>query len=551
MKSITFLVLGLFVNLSLWAQISECSCAWPGIQMEENELKAYVDNCGVLYFNPNGVHGFEAPKGSNKNAFCASSLWLGGQDDFGELRLAAAAYDELKGDYIPGPIVPGDKEICLDFDMQFRVEGYAIQSFIQKFEFQKGEIDLEDIPESILQWPGRNNPYFDLFELPEDIELAPFFDVMGDGIYDPTEGDHPSIDPEIACHWADEMVWWVMNDETEHKHTSTEAAGIEIGVLSYAFDSPNYLLAHSTYVQYTIRNKGKWNYDDFYFGIFLDFLLGEMSNDVMGCLPAENMAYVYQGSFPDAGSEGYGDETVLLGTKILEAPKPDSEDHLVNSFVNMNYDYTVHGYPEKPVEYINVMKGLRRNGDPMFPFDNGFNASTNFFQEGNPKDWPYDVKSSTSRGLLSIHPKELKSGDEFQVSLVSYFTAEHDYSNPNPDLSDFFKDAQSLQEDFDYPVSKECLEGYVSINQLIGNSISDIIVQTCISSELNLKDSPLYSSLSSGRLELIDLNGRSVYLNNINSGQLNYSIPTISSGVYMLQLKDGSKVVGQQKVVKM
>ena len=61
-------------------------------QLDINNVRALLHNGGDMWWDLVGNPRYEVPKGSNRHSMFASSLWIGGLDDAGQLRVAAQTY---------------------------------------------------------------------------------------------------------------------------------------------------------------------------------------------------------------------------------------------------------------------------------------------------------------------------------------------------------------------------------------------------------------------------------------------------------------------------
>ena len=156
----------------------------------------------------------------------AGAVWLGGYDPVGNLKLAAQTYRTgNRNDFWPGPLDPQKGTIgidtCAKWDKHFQVLGENITAHLKEYNnaITSGtELDCKKIPEDLLGWPARGNPYFKNihgFDLPNTSQgLAGFFDRDGDGMYNPCKGDYPIIEIRgcNAPQYPDEMTFWIYND---------------------------------------------------------------------------------------------------------------------------------------------------------------------------------------------------------------------------------------------------------------------------------------------------------------------------------------------------
>src|SRR5690606_8228303 len=156
-------------------------------------------------------------------------LWVGGLVD-GQLRISAADYPSggRSWEFWPGPLddagnPPAD---CAEYDRLWKVSRTDIELYEQT------GMAVPDLAE----WP---------FHLG-----APVLDGDGDPAnYDLAAGDRPDIR-------GDQGIWWVMNDAgNEHTTTDSPPLGMEVRVLAFAYDRPDY--EHATFYEYTFVYKGQ------------------------------------------------------------------------------------------------------------------------------------------------------------------------------------------------------------------------------------------------------------------------------------------------------
>src|ERR1019366_8804228 len=122
------------------------------------------------------------------------------------LRIAAQTYRQNGNDYYPGPLSNGTASIgtqrCLDFDKIWSVQYVDINNFRND-----PTIWSNNQSDDIHTWPWQGNVL-----LGEAAYLAPFFDVNGNGIYEPNKGEYPTFDQNKTNNIPDQMMFWVYND---------------------------------------------------------------------------------------------------------------------------------------------------------------------------------------------------------------------------------------------------------------------------------------------------------------------------------------------------
>ena len=87
-----------------------CSPATGATYLELNNVRAMIQTGGDMWWDLQGKAKYEIPKGSGKTALFAGSIWIGGTDLNGQLKLAAQKFRQEGFDYWPGPLVTGGEE---------------------------------------------------------------------------------------------------------------------------------------------------------------------------------------------------------------------------------------------------------------------------------------------------------------------------------------------------------------------------------------------------------------------------------------------------------
>ncbi|MGB1206612.1 MAG: hypothetical protein ACPG5B_13245 [Chitinophagales bacterium] len=235
MKQLSIFLLLLILNLP--TSIAQ-NCELPSVyaKLNINNVEASFPHGGGLWRSPGFDQNYLVPKPQNNetpiNALFSGDLWIGGIDSFGILKFAGQSY--YNEEYWAGPLNENgqiENDNCSHFNRFWKVNGETITEFRTAFAQNGNTLPINEIAESILKWPGRNNPHFSNFELPQDQDLAPFWDFDNDGNYDPLQGDYPVIDGEHSPLYADQMIWWIFNDNGgQHNTTNGEALRMEIHV---------------------------------------------------------------------------------------------------------------------------------------------------------------------------------------------------------------------------------------------------------------------------------------------------------------------------------
>ncbi len=322
-----------------------CMPATGSTYLDINNVRALIHTGGDMWWDLIGAAEYEVPKGSGKHSLFAGAIWLGGIDQNSQLRLAAQRFRQVGVDYWPGPlIVPGADmastipEICLEFDKHFVITKSEVAMFRDWFnadpETQAQEFPGYEIPDIILNWPAHGNV------AGYDYYLAPFFDVNGDGYYNPyDDGDYPlyDLDGILPCGtppafqiprlFGDQTLWWVFNDNGNiHTETGGSAIGVEIRAQAFAF-STNDEINNMTFYNYQIINRSTYTLSETYFGIWTDADLGSAWDDYLGCDVSRGLGYVYNGDEMDGTGAGqtYGAQPPAIGIDFFAGPYQDPD----------------------------------------------------------------------------------------------------------------------------------------------------------------------------------------------------------------------------------
>ncbi len=391
---------------------SECAPALAHATLTVNNVIAHVGAGGEIFFDSDvNSGGYEVPKNSGIYSIFAGANWMGAQNEEGNLKLAATTYRKgpagtALDDFWPGPLNDDGtttKDQCALYDKIWSITKAEIADF--KLDIQDGTLDME-LSDDFLNWEG------------------PFVDEDGDEAYQPQNGDYPDIR-------GDEARWYVINDKGNvHTASQGEALGVEIATMVYAFNTNE--LNHSTFVEYTINNKSGDNYNNTYFGTWLDPDLGEFSDDYIGCDTLRNLAICYNGDdFDDQGSNpsspsGYGANPPFVGLQIIDGIQNEAGLKLgMTSFIYYK-DEALEGEtnpqtdPKAATEFYQFLKGEWKDGTPLSYGREGFNMGspdvTTYAYPGEPSNsqgWSECVEANEAgdrKFVVASGPFEMTAG---------------------------------------------------------------------------------------------------------------------------------------------
>ena len=326
-----------------------CESARTSTDLALNNVVARVHTGGDMWWDLQGKAKYEVPKGSGIHSLYCSAIWVGGKDANGQLKLAAQRYRQDGIDYWPGPLIVSGAEIasvsadiCREYDKHFCIAKQQVKDFREWYRCST-DPDCENdpdyvVPDIIRDWPahGPAGGY--------DYNLAPFYDMDGDGYYDYSKGDFPYFefinegiteDPDClrprgqaARLFGDYTMWWVYNDKGNvHTETGGAAIGFEFRAQAFAFQT-NDALNDMTFYNYRIINRSTYTLYNTYFGVFVDGDLGNARDDYTGCDVQRGLGFFYNGDDNDdteSGVLGYGSQPPAIGIDFFEGPYQDPD----------------------------------------------------------------------------------------------------------------------------------------------------------------------------------------------------------------------------------
>lgn len=403
MKTI-FTILSLLLATASFGQFASA-------QFEFNNFGWHQNTDGRMFHDRlNSMPGLEVPLGSDIHALFSSSLWLSGERPDGSIAAAAQTYCQSNNCvYTPGPLKTdgsgeSDMQTEMAFDVFWRVSRDQIETHIAYYDCLNDPNcdtsasfpDGYEIPWDLNFWPAHGDTSSGYAAY-----IAPFTDYNDDGLYNPEDGDTPLILGDYATFSV--------------AHTATDVLAFnggvpaEIHTMVYGFDSEETALQNTLFVQHKVIHRGAEVLSDMYLSIFDDYDLGNPFNDLTGTDVARSMTYVYNGTDNDADTpavNGYGEEEVYFGTRILAGPLRDA-DGIDNA--PLSPDFPVYGNqtigwgdgvpdnerlglaysliinntgagappattdPGLPIEYFQMMRGRWKDGSPLTFGGSGYN----------------------------------------------------------------------------------------------------------------------------------------------------------------------------------
>lgn len=287
--------------------------------LDINLVKARINCNGNHFWNPEGGAEYIVPKTSDQSALFSFGFIAGGLDAGEELHLAGQRYNSDKMDFWPGPVT----DISQVSNMQDSIWNRVWKLNRSEVEYHRHHwwqsgYQLNPV---IANWPGNGDT-----ALGQADQLAPFYDLNANGLYEPLAGDYPLIK-------GDQTVFFILND-TRRPHTETGGIpmGIEIHGMAYAFDcTSDSALLYTTFLHYDIYNRSYQTYHNAWFGTFVDTDLGYAWDDYVGSDVKRGSFFTYNGQNIDGGGQpgAYGAFPPAVSSTVLAGPflDPDNLDN--------------------------------------------------------------------------------------------------------------------------------------------------------------------------------------------------------------------------------
>ncbi|MBT8195631.1 MAG: T9SS C-terminal target domain-containing protein, partial [Bacteroidia bacterium] len=426
---------------------ADCNPAEAQTDLAINNVRFRVLTGGDMWWDASSTPVYEVPKVTSANevrrhSIFAGALWIGGVDGTGQLKVAAQTYRQSGDDFWPGPLDLTTTDIlperCTYYDKHWRIKKQDVADLVAS-----GNTNVNDI----LTFPGNGSQVYN-----EDLQLAPFFDNNGDGIFDINDGDYPhfNLSGEFQgnqCNdflFGDESLWWVFNDKGNiHTSSDGQQLGLEIRAQAFAFTT-NDEINNMTFYKYQIINRANVSLNDTYFGQWVDPDLGNAVDDYVGCDVGRGLGFCYNGDADDDGPGGYGINPPAVGTDFFQGPLADPSDGIDNDkdgvidevgeqiimskFVY--YDNVTGSNGGNPVladDFYDYLQGQWVDGSPMTYGGNGMGGSDPacymFPGDTDPK-FPNNPWTEVTAGNVPDDRRYLQSAGKFtlQPGAVNYIT---------------------------------------------------------------------------------------------------------------------------------
>lgn len=475
------------------------------------------------------------------------------------------------GNYVPtqttGPYSPilYNHEVMDKYNRGYYVTRDMIESHL--FEISTGN-PAYVIPFGIREWPAHGDVL-----LGQAANLADFIDQNGNGMYEPELGDYPKI-------YGDQCLL-----NMYHQHPATpNSASIETHQYYFTFDCDTSEVVENTVFIRTHNFSRGQVLSDVYEGDYVDFDLGNFSDDYIGTNVALGMIYAYNGDFYDetnAGNYGFQDTIPAIGMMTLQGLKLDddgidnfttvgstpesngigfNDGTIDNEYYTMESSYGLSAASGPTSSLLNwkfMMQGLNPDGSPNLV--NGVQVrhdylgssdplfySSNGIDHGNNHSEPGSSNPAGDRRILGASGPSTFTTTDTMVLIKAYLVAS-DVATPSPlnSLDRLFEHGQAVRDYFDQN-SLPCggtFDSYTSSSVL---SVEEPEFEPVLAFP-----NPAFNHVQlkgingSAHVTIIDLNGRQVLAATDISNYEIIDISALEKAVYMVHVKDenGSRVI--------
>jgi hypothetical protein len=514
--------------------------------LDINQVKARINSGGDLHWDPNvgNFGGYECPKGSGKMWGGPASLWLGGIDAGGQLKIAAQTYHQGGVDFWPGPLetvgATTNSMVVNQYNRVWKLNKTDIDDFITNYangNVQNGSF----IPAAdLLSWPGNGDISQDY-----DATLAPYFDLDADGHYDPiNSGDYPLIK-------GDQVIYTIFNDSYLPHGSGGQAIGLEIRLMAYAYGTgtlvaSNPYLNYTTFYNYTIINRSSFSLYNAKVGLFNDSDIGNYMDDYVGSDVIDSYAYTHNNITSTVTNEpAIGINQTKGPINTHDGIDNDNDGIVDEPFENMNmtnFMYFNNSFPGVPLaqtepsnatEYFQYMNSYWKDGAPLTCGGNGYGGSipinyaypANTFTTGpcGAAPWSEGTSGSDKRFVMSSGPSTLQPGSFTEVEYAYIASFDSITNNPIQNLDSMVHALKLMNNSSVTGIKKQDVNNVFTLSPNPTNALLNINSGNAINGNV--------------KIEVIDALGKTLISEDYKDfNQSTINVGSLSSGIYFVKL---------------
>ncbi len=482
-----------------------------------NNVKFQVNSEGSFFLNTNSKPVFVIPATGTTSSIYAANLWLAADRPGASIVAACETYSGSGADFIAGPN-------ATTYDAAYKARWNRVWS-ISKAVIMAHAYGYQasgyQVPEIIASWPAHGDT-----ALGEPRNLAPFFDANADGNYSPELGDYPVIRGDYA-------VFYLRNDLGGQKTgTYSEPMNVQVSMMFYGYGAATEPINNTLFLHAELLNAGTVALENVKMGMWIDFDLGNASDDYIGTYVAENAIYVYNGQNNDqasASSAGYG-----------ETP-PAQAFMFLNTELSGSVFYNRSGSPEntEPTSkqhYYNYLNGKNKLGAALpsqFAYSGNPDGSEGE-SEGSAGNWPGDRRMVAVANAGTLLPGQSVCRDgAFVWSRAAQGNQLASVEQMKTDLTTVRQLYNEKNEgDCSYAMGILKTPEKGTFNIYPNPAAEKITIAMSIGSQLN-------------KLELVNALGQVL----LTSKQTTLSLENISAGIYLVRLTNSAGETTTQRLV--
>lgn len=311
MKKTTFFIFMLSSFTKLEAQVTVSKESIKG-----TPLHYYLKSNGIYFENKTGVGGFypNTDKFPCKSTIYTAGLWAYAETSStsGTYKATAATVSKPKmsvtnrkgeSEFTSGPI---NSNLPQAWAKIWKVEHDEIQKAVSSYHEEQPEKILQ--LKNIMNWPAYGNSYSEKINgfIPSQDLSAPFFDRDADGLYNPLKGDLPA--PSDCSFLPIKFITWSLSNDFQAPHNLSKAdpLGIEVATTSFIYLENNNQESglNPIFIRFDVVNRSNNQYQNFKLGQYIDFDLGNPSDDLLAYNSTFNSIVAYNGDENDEESSG-------------------------------------------------------------------------------------------------------------------------------------------------------------------------------------------------------------------------------------------------------
>jgi len=508
--------------------------------IQRNAVKALIQSNGILFNDGQQGQFIPIQPGlAEKTLLKGSGLWFAGIDPSGNLRGIVTANDQT--DCIPGLLTEDGGVYDPALNNVWQVTCADINQHLADLS-DNGVLDNPN--PNILRFPARGNPYFKEFNNGIDMPftnqpVGGFFDRDDDGLYNPDNGDYPSIEVRGCSlnRYPDEQNWLVYNSFTAHP-SGFGLIALEVQAQILAYKSNNSSpLNNALIVRYKIINRTDTDINSCYLGLFADFDIGNPGDDFMGSIPNKNIMYAYNGDLNDEG--GFGQNIPVMAVDMLRGPLDTLgyEVQLRHIMALENADNL------QASEYYNLLSGRFADGSPA--------PNNGVMYAGNPSDPNGNSEQALGNapgqrvGLASYGPFTLQSSSVNEL-IVAYYYVYEPGKTPVEMVQQLFSNGNAIQGLYDncFMDADPTCDAMVSTQSYLSDNSLRVYPNPTTTNVVVKSEGQSFSHLA-----LSDLLGRQLKVINLEAPVKQYVLPTggLATGVYLLTVENVTRKIVVQR----